>query len=334
VKPHNQRDILWLSEDGVRELVGMNDIMPVVEEAFRSHGRGRVQMPRKVYLDFPCYKGDLRAMPAYLEDLEMAGVKIVNSHADNPQMGLPAVAALLVLNDPKTGLALAVLSATFLTSLRTGAAGGVAARYLARSNSSSVGLVGCGHQAAKQLEALELVFKLKKVKVWGLTRQESENFVRALSPVKDLQFDICDHVREACDADIVVTTTPSRKPLVMDSWIKPGTHINAIGADAPGKQELANDLIQRSKIIVDELDQACHAGEINVPISQKVISPQNIYAQLGEIIIGRKKGRETLEEITIFDSTGLAIQDVASGALVYQKAVQQKKGKVIESWLT
>jgi len=322
--------ILWISEEDVARLVTMREVMGAVEEAFKNHGLGRVQMPRKVYLDFPRYRGDLRAMPAYIEAMEMAGVKIVNSHADNPMSGLPAVAAVLVLNDPKTGMPLAVLSATLLTGLRTGAAGGIAARTLARKDSRVVGLVGCGRQAFRQLEALQLVLPVEQVKVWGLAREESERFLQSASSFGNLRVEICAQAKAACAADIVVTTTPSRRPVVLDPWIAPGTHINAIGADGPGKQELDVQILKRSRIIVDEIEQACHGGELNVPVSRGEITRQDIQAQLGEIIVGRKKGRETPQDVTVFDSTGLAIQDIAAGALVYRKALQAGAGKVLE----
>lgn len=322
--------ILWLSEEDVSSLITMREVMEAVETAFAAQARGRVQMPAKTYLQFPRYRGDLRAMPGYIEDMEIAGVKIVNSHSDNPLSGLPAVAAVLVLNDPKTGMAMAVISATLLTSLRTGAAGGVAARYLARRDSKVVGLVGCGRQAEKQLEALRLSFPLERVKIWGRTREEADRFIQRVPDHQNLRFEVCAQVEQACEADIVVTTTPSHQPVVMESWIKSGTHINAIGADAPGKQELDSRLLKRSKVVVDEIVQASHAGEVNVPISRREILAEQIYAQLGEVVIAKKKGRQTPGEITIFDSTGLAIQDIAAGQRVYKKAVQVGQGKVLE----
>lgn len=319
--------ILWISEEDVGRLVTLREVMASVEEAFKAHGQRKVQLPSKVYLNFTRYRGDLRAMPAYVEAVEMAGVKIVNSHPDNPMSGLPAVAAVLVLNDPKTGMCLAIISATLLTALRTGAAGAVAARVLARSDSRVVGLVGCGRQALFQLEALQTVLPVERVKVWGLTLEDSKKFIQRASSLKGLRFEVCGQVKAACDADIVVTTTPSRQPVVLSAWVKPGTHINAIGADAPGKQELDPALLKRARLVVDDIEQASHAGELNVPISRGEIRREDIQAQLGEIVAGLKTGRRAPEDITVFDSTGLAIQDIAAGALVYRKALQTGAGK-------
>lgn len=132
--------------------------------------------------------------------------------------------------------------------------------------------------------------------------------------------------REACDCDILITTTPVRSPVVKDAWVKPGTHINAIGADAKGKQELESALTKRAKVVVDDLSQAVHSGEVNVPVSEGVLKAEEIYAQIGEIVAGRKPGRTSDDEITIFDSTGLAIQDVSTGTAVYRRAMDAGKG--------
>ncbi len=307
----------------------MADALTAVRQAFELHGKNLVQMPSKIYLEFKPYDGDLRAMPAYLlPPVEAAGVKIVNSTPSNPDKGLPAVAGLMILTDPKTGLPLAVMGAGTLTSMRTGAAGGIAAKALARPDSSRVGLVGCGRQAKTQLEALLAYFKISEVIVWGKTIEESKAFCAAngamakMRPVTTSQ--------EACGADIIVTTTPSRVPVVKEAFVKPGTHINAIGADAPGKQELETALLKRSRVVVDEWGQASHAGEINVAVEKAGYKRGDIAGQLGEILTGGKPGRTSPADITIFDSTGLAIQDVATARMIYDKAVKLQKGQVLQ----
>lgn len=315
-------DLLWLSEDDVRSVLTIDDAIRATEGAFRDHGLGRVQMPPKSYLDFKAHNGDLRTMPAYLEGLDESGVKIVNSHAGNPDKGLPAVMAVLVLNSTDTGAPLALIGATFLTAIRTGAAGGIAAMHLARKDSRRVGLVGAGVQARTQLLALSRFFKIDEVLV------ADRQIERARVLVEDCRsFLQCDYltttsVKDACGCDILVTTTPSRKPIIRADWIDEGTHINAIGADAPGKQELEGLLLRRAKVVVDDMAQAVHSGEVNVPIARGEFSSQDIYAQIGEIVADLYPGRENDREITIFDSTGLAIQDVATGYVVYRNAMK------------
>jgi len=324
-------DLLWFSEADVHGILTMKETLSVVEKAFALHGEGRVQLPAKIYLEFDPYGGDLRAMPAYVKsDPPSAGVKIVNSNPGNPDKGLPAVSGIMVLVDPPTGLPLAILAAGQLTSLRTGAAGGIAAKYLARPDSKTLGLVGCGRQAATQLEAVSLLFPIEKALVWGKTRQESDTFCAQHRGSTSVKLVSCATVEEACQADIVVTTTPVRTPAVKSAWIKPGTHINAIGADAPGKQELETILLRRARVFVDEWTQASHAGEINVAVTAGDFTEKDLAGQLGEVVIGRKKGRTSASDITIFDSTGLALQDVTVARFIYEKAVAQKKGQALK----
>jgi alanine dehydrogenase len=268
-------------------------------------------------------------MPAYLEEEDITGVKIVNVHPGNPALGLPTVMALIVLISPQTGAPIAIMDGTYLTDIRTGAAGGISAKYLARKDSKVIGMVGAGNQARTQLEALSEVFEPELVKVTSRTKESCEQFIREAADIISCEIRYQETIENVCDCDILVTTTPTRKPIVKAQWIKEGTHINAIGADAVGKEELDPELIIRSKIVVDDIVQALHSGEVNVPLSKHYISENDIHAQLGEVIVGLKPGRTSEEEITIFDSTGLAIQDVASAHLVYQRALSKGLGKQV-----
>ena len=319
-------EMLWLTEEEARSLLTMDEAITAVEKAFYDHGMGQTQMPPKSYLYFTKYDGDLRTMPAYLEGQDLAGVKIVNVHTRNQEIGLPTVMALLVLNSSKTGAPLAIMGATYLTSMRTGAAGAVAARTLARQDSHVVGMIGAGVQARTQLLGLSRQFQIEQVIVSDSSLERAQSFVDDARSILNCDGLTTARPEDACQCDILVTTTPSRRPVVQDRWINPGTHINAIGADARGKQELESSLTKRAKVVVDDLTQAVHSGEVNVPISEGVLAPQDIYAQIGEILTGKKKGRISKEEITIFDSTGLAIQDVAAGDIVYKKAMNAGLG--------
>ncbi|MBP2145018.1 alanine dehydrogenase [Methanofollis sp. W23] len=286
-------------------------INQAIERGFREHGEGRVQMPAKVYVYFE--KGDFRTMPASLPGLGIAGVKIVNVHPENPMIGLPTVMALTVILDPETGVPEAVLNATLLTDLRTGAAGAVAAKYLAPKRSVTLGVIGSGRQAVAQVNAIAEVVEIEEMRVWSRTPTNAERFGAFFDAISCTWGSI----ERACDADLVVTTTPSRRPLVRTEWIHEGTHINAIGADAPGKEELDPALLSRARVFVDDMEQAVHSGEVNVPISAGLYSADEIAGTLGEVVCGRKR-RETGEEVTVFDSTGLAVQDLAIAALVME----------------
>ncbi len=325
------RRTLLLTQRDIERLMTMKTALRVVEQAFKAQANGAVLMPPKIYLTLPDGVSDFRAMPAYLAHPAACGIKWVNVHPRNRTKGLPTVMAIIVINDPATGFPLAVLDGLSVTRMRTGAAAGVAAKTLARPRSKVVGLVGCGAQALSQLHALAERFALQEVRVWGYRSGESRRFCRqmrrripaALVPVAT----VASCVREA---DIVVTITPSRRPLVMRDWIRPGTHINAIGADAPGKQELDPRLLREAIVVVDDRAQAIHGGEINVPVAKGQFRPAAIRATLGEILLGRAAGRTSPQDITIFDSTGVAVHDVALGHAVVRQALRHRRGRSVQ----
>jgi alanine dehydrogenase len=292
------------SEEGL----DYREVNKAVEAVFREHARGHVQMPPKVYITFE--HGDFRTMPAYVPALGIAGVKIVNVHPDNRTAGLPTVMALTVILDVDTGIPRAIINATRLTDMRTGAAGAIAAKYLSPKKEVILGVIGSGKQAESQVEAISKELTITGIKVWSRDEKNALAFAARFRT-----FDCTPaSIEKACDADIVVTTTPSRKPIVMHEWIHEGTHINAIGADAPGKEELDPLILKKAKVFVDDRPQAIHSGEINVPITKGLFHAHDIAGTLGEVVVG-VKGRRKPDEITVFDSTGLAIQDLAIAGL-------------------
>jgi alanine dehydrogenase len=308
-----------VDEEQVRELLKMNEAVEVVEKAFKLYALGECVMPPKLYLDLPQFNGDFRAMPAYIDGI--AGMKWVSVYPKNSDYGLPTVIATIILSDSNTSVPLALVDGTYLTSARTGAAGGVAAKYLARKDASVMGLIGAGAQARTQLLATKYAVPgIKKVNVYDPNLTTAQTFASDMSAQLDLGVVVVDSIEEAAQSDIVVTTTPSRSPVLLKRHVRPGTHINAIGADAEGKQEIESELMQSSKIVVDDMAQACHSGEVNVPLSCGAIREADIYCSLGEVVAGMKRGRVSDDEITIFDSTGLAIQDLVCAKLVYEKA--------------
>lgn len=299
-----------------------------IEKAFHQFAIGKMRMPSKVYLDLPEYGGDFRAMPAYSATDHMASVKWVNSHPGNARKGIPSVMASIILNDAKTALPLAIMDATRLTGIRTGAAGGVAAKYLSSKNASIAAFVGAGTQARFQAEALLTVRKIKEIRFYDPSKRSQNEFQTWLSSIFEGKIIQCADAGSCVkNAHIITTTTPGKGPVISLKDVSPGTHINAIGADAPGKQELNPDILKKSRIIIDETEQATHSGEINVPIAKRIIKPSSIAGTLGSVISGDCRGRTSDGEITLFDSTGLAIQDLASATSVYRKAKKEGAGK-------
>ncbi len=312
----SKSETLLITRSQVRAVLTMEDALAAVEAVFKAYGEGRTQMPPKSYLVFE--KGDLRCMPAYLPEVGLATVKNVNVHPHNTD--LPPVMATVTLFDPGTGSPLAIMDGTYLTAMRTGAAGGVAAKYLAREDAATAGLVGAGRQAETQLAALMGVRPgIRRVMVCDADAGRAAALAERAGEDYGVETFVCSLEEAVRAADVLVTTTPVHKPLVRAEWVRPGTHVNAIGADASGKQELESDLVRAAKVVVDNWEQASHGGEINVPVAQGVIRREDIFADLGEVVSGKKPGRESADEITVFDSTGLAVQDAACAAHVYRK---------------
>lgn len=292
----------------------------MVEKAFKAYGRGQVDMPAKSYLNFKT--GDLRAMPAYIygEGFNIAGIKSVNVHPGNGRFELPTVMAVVILTDPETGFPLAIMDGTYLTNIRTGAAGAIAAKLLSRKDAKIGGFVGCGSQARSLLTCTMEVRKLKTLKVWERQPESksAQQFCHWAQSTYQLETTTSPIIEEiTTDVDILFTSTPSREPIV--NIVSPGTHINAIGADAEGKQEINPAILKQSKLVIDDWAQASHSGEINVPIRASLLSRDDIHAELGEIAVNKKEARTSDEEITLFDSTGLAIQDISCAYSVYME---------------
>jgi len=317
-----------LGRSEIEELLSMGEALKAVEHAFRLSAEGKAIMPPKLYLNLPDYHGDFRAMPAYIDG--SAGLKWVCVYPNNRGQNLPTVMAIIILCNPSTGCPLAIMDGTYITSMRTGAAGGVAVKYLARKDSSVIGMVGAGMQAETQLLAIsEVLPKIEEVKVFDQYRDASRRYAKQMGAKLNINIHPVETIEAATEADIIVTTTPSTRPVVKREYIRPGTHINAIGADAKGKQELEVEVLRDAKIITDDIAQASHSGEINVPLAEGLIKLVHIYGTLGDVVANIKKGRENDEEITIFDSTGLAIEDIITAKLVFEKA---KKRGILSSW--
>lgn len=319
-----------LNRREVEQILSIPEVIRLVEKAFVERGRNQVQMPPKSYLYFPKFNGDIRVMPAYLEELNETGVKIVNAHLDNQSKhGLPTVLASIMLFDPETGAPISLMDGTHITTMRTAAASAVAAKYLARKDSKILAVVGAGYQSLCQVEALREILKLESVRIFDIDREKAEKLAVLLHDRFAITAKSFTSAGEAVrGSDVLVTVTPSRKPIVESEWITEGMHISAVGADAPGKEELEPELLKRATIVIDDWEQGSHGGEINVPLSNGVIGKSDIYAEISEIVVGEKPGRTSDKEITIFDTTGLAILDVITAWYVYE--VAEEKGIGVE----
>lgn len=325
------KTISLISEDDVKNILTMDDALQAVEEALCEKGSNRVQMPPKTYIFFKKYEGDFRTMPSYLEGPDIAGVKVVNVHPNNPKTyHIPSIMATILLISPKTGAIFAILGGTTITAMRTGAISGLATKYLARKESTALALVGAGTQARTQLSAISKILNLRTVRVYDKNDEAMKRFIEEAEERYPFTITPSNSIEDCVtDADVISTTTPVTAPIINDAWISPGTHINAIGADAPGKEELNPEILKRATIVVDDLEQAAHSGEINVPLSTGAITMKDIHGELCEIVVGKKTGRTSKEEITVFDSTGLSLLDIATAWMVYKRVQEKNLGSSI-----
>ncbi|MBN1517241.1 ornithine cyclodeaminase family protein [Candidatus Sumerlaeota bacterium] len=314
---------LIIPQSLLRKLLNMENALEVVEEAYRFYGEGRAEMPPHLFMHLA--EGDMTSRAAWLPDLGFACMKNTTYFSGNHE--LHPLLATLMLICPETGYPFASMDATYMTRIATGAAGGIASRYLARTDAKVAGFIGAGAQARAQLEALVATCpNIEKALVYDENIEQSEIFISRHVDGSGLDGDAAMSAEAvARGSDILTTLTPSRQPVVKAEWIRPGTHINAIGADAPGKQELEPELLAQARLVVDSWEHAAECGEINVPLNQGLINLENFAADLGEIITGKKPGRENDEQITIFDSSGLAIQDLACAVWAYQRLTNNPK---------
>jgi alanine dehydrogenase len=295
-----------------------------VEQAYRMHGEGRFYMDPKGHIVLDRFPGEWEAMPSYIEEPHAAACKWVSIREQNRErFNLPTVFSILIYTHPETGFPLAIVDGSYHTVMRTGAAAAVSAKWMARKNSKVLAIVGAGHMAEGALATCNEVFKWSEVRVWSRSQATLDHFVKEQQP-KYESFEIKTSTKleqTVRGADVVVTVTPARGPIVMADWIQPGTHIAAVGADKKGDQELEGVLLTRARIFVDDIRQCRTDGEINVPLSEGLITEADIAGEIGEVITGKKQGRTSDEEITIFDSTGIALQDSATVPLEYERAM-------------
>jgi len=323
-------EILVLSASEVKKLLTMRDIIDAVEESFRAYGKGGSKLAPVIDTIVDNYDGEHEIKSGYVEGYSV-GAKIVTYYKNNrSRYGLPNLWGIIVLNDLNDGRPLALIDGTYITACRTGAAGAVAAKYLARKDSGKVGVLGAGTQGRYQVSALSEILKIEKVKVYDNVSEIAENYVGEMSSQFNFQIEHARTPKQAVQgSDVIVTATPSTKPLILNDWVREGVHINAIGADALGKQELDEAIIPRAKVVVDNIAQCIERGEIQTAIRRGLFKKEGVYSELSDIVLGRKPGRTNSKEITLFDATGMAVQDITTAYTVLQLAKKEGLGAKI-----
>jgi len=322
---------LILNRENVISVLDMKDCMDVVEKAFEELAKGTAVLPLRTPITPP--DGLSLYMPAYLKEMKALACKVVTVYKNNPKkFNMPVVIGKVLLQDPETGDVVCIMDGGYLTAVRTGAVSGVATKYLARKDENQVaGIFGTGVQAQMQLWAVAIARKLSKAIVYDISDESANAFIKEMGKKLNLEIIKAENPDQVLEADIICTATSSATPIFDGKKVKKGTHINGIGSHTPNARELDSEIIMRSRFIGDS-KEACfsEAGDIILPVKEGVIDESHFYGELGDVIIGKVESRINDEEITIFKSNGLAIQDVATAKLIYDKAMETNTGTKIE----
>jgi alanine dehydrogenase len=312
--------MLFLSDADIAKNITMHETIETVEQAFKEYAKGNVVLPTRSTIMVPKHNGSISFMPSYLTEIN-AQAKIISIYPDNKSKGLPTTAAWIVVNDPETGMVKAFMDATYLTAMRTGAITGVAAKYLAPKDAKTAVVFGAGVQGKTQTWAACTVRDIEKVYVYDLYPEARKKFAEDMSKQLGIEVIPAESGEEACrDADIVLTATTSPRPVLRREWLKEKVHVSAIGAFYPDWRELDTATVAESKLVIDDREGIEHeAGDILIPILEGAITWNHVYAELKELVSGKKVGRTSEDTVTVFKSVGIAIQDSSVANLVLRK---------------
>ena len=325
---------LILNSTEIKDCVQFNkELIPIIEDAFKSLSLGKTVMPPILRVDIEKYHGESDVKAAYIEGLDSFAVKVASGFFNNPKLGLPSSNGLMILLDSQTGTIKSVLlDKGYLTDVRTAIAGAIASKYLSNPESSTVAIIGAGIQARMQLEALTLVRDIKNINVWSRDIQKTHAYIENMSKNFNLNFQAFDNINDLVkNADILITTTPSKKPLIKSSSLPKGIHITAMGSDAEEKNELDSEIIKNCDVYVpDNQSQTMILGELNHAIRKNLIPKQTLFHDLGKIISNPELGRKSKKDITVADLTGTGVQDTAIARYAYAIANKKKLGTIVE----
>ena len=332
-------EVKVLSKADIMQVVDMGRMIIGVEEVYRLKSRGETEVWPTVFYEFTPGESDMDIKSGLLKGSKIFGHKTVTWFGTNKELGIPELIGVIMVYDANTGTPLGILDATYITGIRTGAAGAIGAKYLARKDSKNLLILGTGNQATFQIVAMLTCFKgLEKIRVANsLHPDKAKDFVLDIEErlekkfglsCKNISFEAVGNLGEAVsDSDIVITVTPARKPVIKKAWIRPGTHFSCIGADMSGKVELEPDILRNAKIYVDDKKHCMTVGEIEISLKTGIINEKNIVGEIGNLLEGKIEGRSNEKEITVFDSTGLALLDIAAAKI----ALDLAEGKTLGS---
>ncbi|UFJ39638.1 ornithine cyclodeaminase family protein [Brevibacillus humidisoli] len=316
-------EVLLISQQQVKEVLGMKKMIGIVEQVWRAHGSEQVLMPSKITLDlgegndWPPYGGSFNAMPAYIgEQIDISGIKWVCGFEGNRAKGLPYISGTILLNDPRTGELLAVMDGSYITDYRTGAATGVAVKYLAKQDAKVVGIIGAGIQARTNLTAIAELIPVEKVHIIDINKEVAQQFAADMSRELNVEVVVAERNQDVAEeADILVTVTTANKPLVMKEWVKEGALVISVGSF----QELDDQIpLRADKLVVDNWEQNAHRGELVKLVEAGRLTQAHIHAEMPDIVTHKKAGRENDKEIICACLIGMGSTDIGIAHAVYR----------------
>jgi len=323
--------MLLINRTELEQVLPMPDAIQAIEDGFREHQLGRSLTPLRMHVEVAQMDGVYLLMPSFLEKAALFGTKLLSVYPQNRQRQKPTINSVYILNDAVDGVFIAMMDGFFLTGTRTGAASAVAAKYLAREDAAVHGIIGCGGQAIFQALAVSTVRPIKKMLVYGRREEAAQAFSREAAQKLEIPVEVMSSPRAvAGQADILTTVTTSATPVIAFADLKPGCHLNAVGAFKPTMQEIAGDVLKKALVVVDTY-QGClkEAGDLIIPIEKGEYMREEIHAELGEILLGKKSGRSADDQITLFKSVGIAFEDLQAARLAYHGAKKKQVGTEI-----
>ncbi|MDF2066553.1 ornithine cyclodeaminase family protein [Bacillus sp. Cr_A10] len=329
-----------LSNEIVKQVLKVNQVIDLVETVYKSKSESKTETWPTIFYDFEPGKADMDIKSGFLKSEKLFGHKTVTWFGENEEKGIPTLIGLIVVFDAETGKPLGITDASFITGIRTGASGAIGAKYLARKSSKILLVLGAGNQAIFQIAAtLTALPNLKKVMISARNKIKLESFISSISQrlqhefgidTETIIFEEVECLESAVkNSDIIITVTSSRVPLIKNQWVQKGTHISCIGADMVGKQEIESEIMSKASIYVDDMEHCVQVGEIELPLKQGIITESNINGEIGDLILGKIKGRSNDEQVTVFDATGMALLDLYTAKIALQTA--EEKGLGIKS---
>lgn len=316
----------FVNKEKIAQLLPMSECISVMEKAFLSLASGKSAQPLRSLMWLPDKKGLLGMMPGYSSSLDIMGIKVISVFYDNRELNLPSHQGVVILFDAKQGEPLMMFDANEITAIRTAAASGLATRVLARENSELLAIIGSGEQAKRHIEAIMLVRKIKQINIWSRQEKNANGLAEEIANKYEIPVHVKKNAKDAVEsADIICTVTSSKEPIVFGDWISKGAHINAVGSSMATARELDTAAVLKSKLFTDCYESLFNeAGDFLIPKKEGAVTDEHVKGELGEILLGTKKGREGDEEITLFKSLGIAAEDIFAAHHIYNKINSKK----------